>query len=47
MTAAEAADQLHEIFQLGTAADLAQVPALLDVIAQQLPELLAESAAEK
>lgn len=47
MTAAEAADRLADALQLGTADDLAQVPALLEVIAQQLPQLLAEEAAEE
>ena len=46
MSAAEAADRLADALQLGTAADLAQVPALLEVIAGQLPELLANAAAE-
>ena len=44
MTAAEAADQLHEALQLGTAQDMARVHGLLAVIAQGLPELLAAAA---
>lgn len=45
MNAHNAADQLRQTLQCGTHDDLAMVPALLQVIAQELPQLQSERAA--